>query len=302
MNKKNIFVSIIILLIIGFVVYSSNSNKNIVKDENLTSLHDGVYIVDGQKITLKNGLSEVEVAPGSASKIVTKYFGNEVSGDFDKDGREDTAFLITQETGGSGTFFYATALLNKVDGKVGTDAVFLGDRIAPQTTEIKDVDILVVNYLERKNNESFDVKPSIGKSIYLKLDPKTLQWGEVIQGFEGEADPAKMTLTMKKWNWVYTQYSDGKEVKPIAKDKFTLTLNKNNTFSATTDCNGGGGEYKTKGNEVTFSNMISTLMYCEDSQESDFKKMLNETQSYMFTSKGELVLLLKFDSGSVFFK
>jgi len=43
-------------------------------------------------------------------------------------------------------------------------------------------------------------------------------------------------------------------------------------------------------------------MYCENSQESDFTKMLNEIESYSFTSKGELMLGLKFDSGSVILK
>ena len=47
---------------------------------------------------------------------------------------------------------------------------------------------------------------------------------------------------------------------------------------------------------------MSTQMFCENSQEKDFTKMLTETDSYMFTSKGELVLILKYDSGSVIFK
>ena len=47
--------------------------------------------------------------------------------------------------------------------------------------------------------------------------------------------------------------------------------------------------------------MFSTKMYCESSQEDIFTKMLNETQNYFFTSKGQLVLGLKFDSGSVIF-
>jgi len=30
-------------------------------------------------------------------------------------------------------------------------------------------------------------QPSIGKSVYLKLDPDSLQWGIVMPDFEGEA-------------------------------------------------------------------------------------------------------------------
>ena len=43
-------------------------------------------------------------------------------------------------------------------------------------------------------------------------------------------------------------------------------------------------------------------MYCEGSQESDFQKLLQNTGSYHFTSKGELIFDLKFDSGTVTFR
>jgi heat shock protein HslJ len=122
------------------------------------------------------------------------------------------------------------------------------------------------------------------------------------KSFEGEADSSKMTLRMKTWNWINTTYSDDKIVKPIKIDKFSLTFKDNKNFSATTDCNGIGGEYTVNGNKISFDKMMSTLMYCDGSQESDFSKMLSETGSYMFTSKGELVLLLKYDSGSVIFE
>lgn len=112
----------------------------------------------------------------------------------------------------------------------------------------------------------------------------------------------KMTLGMKTWIWTSTQYSDDKIVKPLKENKFTLTINKDNTFSATTDCNNIGGEYTTKDNQIAFSKMMSTKMYCEGSQEADFAKMLNETQNYLFTEKGELALTLRYDSGSILFK
>ena len=261
--------------------------------------YDATYRIDGQNVTLINGRSSVPVAPGSASMVTTQYFGNDVKADFNGDGKEDTAFLLTQETGGSGTFFYVVAYLNN---KIGTDAVFLGDRIAPQTMNVEKGNILVVNYAERNPGESFAVQPSLGKSLYLKLDPKTLQFGEVVQNFEGEADASVMTLGMKTWNWIRTTYTNDTEIVPRVSNKFTLTFKDNKTFSATTDCNSVGGEYFATGNKITFSKMMSTLMYCGGSQESDFTKMLTETQTFQFTGKGELVLGLKNDSGSVVFK
>ena len=199
-------------------------------------------------------------------------------------------------------FYYVVALLNKIDGYVGTEGVFIGDRIAPQTTELKDKNIIIVNYADRKIGEDFTVAPSVGKSIWLKLDPKTILLGEVAQNFEGEADPARMTLGMKKWDWVKTLYSDDKLVTPLKQNKFSITFNKDNTFSATTDCNSMGGSYKVKDKNISFDKIFSTKMYCENSQESVFVKMLEQTQGYLFTSKGEMVFTLKYDSGSVYFR
>lgn len=295
-------VIVVAVLSVGFLAYKPASTSYI----GAMSPKDATYVIDGQSVTLSNGLSETPAAPGSASKVVTQYFGNEVTHDFNGDGRLDSAFILTQNTGGSGTFYYVVAALNMPNGYVGSSGLLLGDRIAPQTTEMSQdpssPNVIVVNYADRAPGESFVVAPSVGKSVWLKLDPKTMQFGEVVQNFEGEADPAAMTLGMKTWNWVETIYSNGSTTIPRVQNKFTLTFKAPNIFSAATDCNGVGGEYTTNGNTITFTRMMSTLMYCEGSQEADFSKALGEAQSYHFTSKGELVFDLKFDSGSMVFK
>jgi hypothetical protein len=45
----------------------------------------------------------------------------------------------------------------------------------------------VVNYADRKKGEPMTAQPSVGKSIWIKLDPKLMQFGEVVQNFEGES-------------------------------------------------------------------------------------------------------------------
>jgi len=98
---------------------------------------------------------------------VTKYFGNEVKTDFNEDGRQDIAFILTQETGGSGTFYYLTGAIrnNEKDQEKywGMSGVFLGDRIAPQTTEYRNGEI-TVNYATRNPGEDFSIQPSLGVS------------------------------------------------------------------------------------------------------------------------------------------
>ncbi len=142
---------------------------------------DLTFNIDGRLVVLVNGKSEVESAPGSASKTTTMYFGNDVKGDFNGDGKEDRAFLITQSTGGSGTFYYVATTL-------GGNALVLGDRIAPQTTEFRNGKI-IVNYADRKPGEPMTTAPSVGMSRYfvwgdgnlaevLSLDSTDTGWRE----------------------------------------------------------------------------------------------------------------------------
>ncbi|MCK9344543.1 MAG: META domain-containing protein [Candidatus Pacebacteria bacterium] len=264
----------------------------------ITSEKDATYKVNGALVTLKDGVAEGEAAPGSASKIITRYFGNEVLHDFNADGREDVAFLISQETGGSGTFYYVVAALNTEKGYVGTnDAFLLGDRIAPQTMHMGNGNVIVVNYAVRNPGEPFTTRPSLGKSNWLLLDPKTMQFGIVEQDFPGEADPARMSLGMQKWHWIKTTYSNGAEVKPVDSARFEVTFGPQ-AFSASTDCNNVGGPYVAKGDTITFgAGMISTMMACVDSKEGEFTSALRGATKYHFTGRGELIIETETPSG-----
>jgi heat shock protein HslJ len=115
----------------------------------------------------------------------------------------------------------------------------------------------------------------------------------VVPDFEGEADPSRMTLTMKPWHWVATVDAGGVRTEPRVANKFILTFTPLNTFSAGTDCDGVGGEYSVVGDDtIVLEKMISTLMFCEGSQEGEFSTALGMAERYHFTSKGELVLEL----------
>jgi hypothetical protein len=134
---------------------------------------NSTYTIDGQPVTLVNGVSHAPAAPGSASQVTTTYFGNEATGDLNGDGVPDIAFLLTQNSGGSGTFYYAAVALKTPQGYQGTNAVLLGDRIAPQTTEIRNGE-LIVNYADRNPGEPMTTQPSLGVSKYLLVENGSL--------------------------------------------------------------------------------------------------------------------------------
>ncbi len=275
------------VIVIGFYAFNSYIYNEKQGDTQVAKSHlDALYIIDGNLIRLVNGVHEGE-------SVVTKYFGNEVRTDLDGDGVEDIAFLVTQSSGGAEIRYYVVGALNTAEGYIGSQALYLGDRIAPQTTGKGTGKIIVVNYADRKAGEGMEVSPSQGKSIWLLLDKETMQWGEVVQNFEGEADPAKMTLGMNVWVWNSTKLSDGAVIVPKDTKKFTVTFAAANAFTATTDCNSMGGTYTTNGSTITFSNIYMTKMFCQDSQEGEFSKTLSDAEKYSFTSKGELLLELK---------
>ena len=106
------------------------------------------YRIEGKEVDLINGRSEKEAAPGSVSKITTAVLGNSAVGELNDDGRPDAALILFQNTGGTGTFIYAAAAINRNDGYYGTNAVLLGDRIALDRVSIRN-GVIVVEYRDR---------------------------------------------------------------------------------------------------------------------------------------------------------
>jgi hypothetical protein len=188
-------VGMMVILALVVLVGGCSSNSENQPEEQAavpgTEYRNAEYVIEGQRIKLADGLAEADTSPGSASRIVTRYFGNELKTDLNGDGREDVVFLLTQQRGGSGTFFYAVAALNTTAGYLGSDGYLLGDRIAPQTTVVsrnpRHKNVIVVNYGDRRPDEPMTARPSVGKSVYLKLDAETVRWGIVVPDFEGES-------------------------------------------------------------------------------------------------------------------
>jgi len=177
-TKITALIVIVFVLIAGAILwYTKNAPAPSVKTASSplpADYKNGTYNINGTDVALANGYAETEAAPGSASKLVTQYFGNEATADLDGDGLPDTAFLLTQSGGGSGTFYYVAAALKTPNGYKGTNAVFLGDRIAPQATEIQNGEI-IVNYADRKPGEPMTARPSVGVSKYLRVENGTLR-------------------------------------------------------------------------------------------------------------------------------
>jgi len=89
------------------------------------------------------------------------------------------------------------------------------------------------------------------------------------------------TITEKYWK-LKTLY--GKEIKTKEREKresFITLKVKDNRFTAFVGCNTINGEYVLgEGNKIVFKNIISTRMFCSNSNEPEFLKILNLTNNY----------------------
>lgn len=125
--------------------------------------------LDGDTVTLSDGVAEKPAAPGSAARNTFRIVGEPVMGDVTGDGNADAALLLENDPGGSGTFYYAVLAVDDNGSYRATNAVALGDRIAPRGVEFTD-GRFVYRYLERKPGESLAVAPSVEKRTEITLD------------------------------------------------------------------------------------------------------------------------------------
>ena len=164
--------AVVLLLCIGVFFFISGVDRK-KTTSNEVPVFDGknsTFVIEGTNTTLVNGISQTNTTPDSASKTITRYFGNEVSGDLNGNGLADIAFLVTQDRSGSGLFYYAVVALKNKSGYTITNTFFIGDRIAPQSTTIDaNTKELLINFAERKPNEAMTAEPTVGATVRLKI-------------------------------------------------------------------------------------------------------------------------------------
>ena len=168
MNTRIVVGVVIALIVVGIAgSYLADTVPHDAARATLDPLN-AIYDIDGMSVTLVNGSATQEIAPDSASMLRVETFGEPTRGDLDFDGDDDAAVTLVVNSGGTGTFYYVAAALYAGTRTEGTNAILLGDRIAPQTLEIRN-GVIVANYADRAPGDPFAVPPSVGVSRYLVL-------------------------------------------------------------------------------------------------------------------------------------
>lgn len=110
--------------------------------------------------------------------------------------------------------------------------------------------------------------------------------------------PSKISLlTSHDWKWEQTVFADGSIMKPKKPDAFTVHFNANGNINGTTDCNSWSSTY-TIGEDSTIrlTPVISTLMFCTDSQESPYLSGIEGVDMFRVENPDKLTLLVQVDN------
>jgi len=134
---------------------------------------EATYQIGEDLVSLAKGRSEKEAAPAAAMRVVTTLIEEPVSGDLNGDGVEDAAVWLLQQSGGTGSFLYVAVALNIEGRYVGTNAVFVGDRIVPQAMHIRN-GVLSVTYADRHRDEPMAARPSVSVTRNLTVSSGVL--------------------------------------------------------------------------------------------------------------------------------
>ncbi|MEK7600534.1 MAG: hypothetical protein AAB463_01055 [Patescibacteria group bacterium] len=161
---RTILALIVVLVGGGFLLWKGLATA----PENVGDYRNATYIIEGERVQLVDGEAEV-------GSVITQAFGNEASADLTGDSIPDVAFILAQQPGGTGTFYYIAVARGVAGGGYeGTNALLLGDRIAPQTTEIRNGTI-IVNYADRRPDEPMTADPTVGVSRTFRMESGTLK-------------------------------------------------------------------------------------------------------------------------------
>lgn len=103
-------------------------------------------------------------------------------------------------------------------------------------------------------------------------------------------------------DWKLVSYGPAAAQTPAVEDAgANLAFNEDGTVAGNSGCNGFGGAYTAEGNQVTFKDIVSTLVACDDprmAQERAVQRVLTDTADYkidgntLTLTNGDMTLVL----------
>jgi hypothetical protein len=162
--------AIAVVALAGFIRFSSANRADVHDESGLsTEVTNLVVTIGDRTFRMANGFAAQQAVPGSATQNTIRVIGEPAFGDVNRDGQRDAALIIANDPGGSGTSYYAVLAVKEADSYRATNALLVGDRIAPLSVEYLDLRF-VYNYLDRRSGEPMTTPPAVVKSLWIRFD------------------------------------------------------------------------------------------------------------------------------------
>lgn len=227
---------------------------------SVDALRNATYTFDlyDAPITLTDGHWEGEpYGEGDASRPMVDYMEESARfGDLDGDGVEDAVLFLTESGGGSGSFVYAAAQLNRDGQPADAGTVLLEDRVQIKSAAIEDGQILV---------EAIVPGPGDGACCpsHKANEVYALQDGKLAEVTAAGGEPVRISAAaLDGTAWTLIQLADGRPVKEGT--EITIWFEEG-AISGTAGCNDYASAYTLSADNpflITLEPVTATRMAC----------------------------------------
>ena len=108
-------------------------------------------------------------------------------------------------------------------------------------------------------------------------------------------------------DWTLVAYGEGSNLTDALPQVDAFISFTESQVSGNVGCNGFGGDYKVKGNTITFGSIMSTMMYCEETMaqeqgvlaalQGEVKATVNGNTLTLTSADGSVVILSRRETG-----
>lgn len=118
---------------------------------------------------------------------------------------------------------------------------------------------------------------------------------------EAVSTPSENNLLNTSWRWLRTENATGTIINQPLRDKpFILSFADSDSMGSQTDCNSLAGSYLKTDSALSFGPLVSTKMFCEDSQETEYVTQLQLVTEHAILNN-MLLLSMGDNRGIMFF-
>ena len=275
-------------------VVAPEKGPGLTEDTLKNAEYRGIY---EETVELTDGRYEGKpFVEGGASRPTVTFMDPYALGDLDGDGIEDAAALLAENSGGSGTFIYLAAVLNRNGYPNNEATTLLGDRVQINSLSIEEGEIVVDMITHGPDDPLCCPAQQVVQTYELRDGELVLTSEKVIST---TADPEIVGVV---WRWVKFLGGDDATIMVDDPNKYTLELLPDGQVRIKADCNMASGTHKLEAaGGLTLELGPTTLAECEPGSLYDkYLEMLAWVRTYVLAGD-QLVLNMMADGGDLFF-